>query len=94
MNSDQCKLAICDYIAANLGCIKELFSSKDASLILETELLSPCIWKRTYKAKEGGNVVRNFAAFGSKQLEVAEQITAEVRTDGADMRIVKILIEG
>ncbi len=94
LNSKLIKESIVDYIKNNKGCIKELFSPEDQDSIDEIELQQVKIWKRTLKEKGTDGIYRYFAALGSKQVEINEQVTAEVITDFKDEVITSILIEG
>lgn len=95
MTTNLCKQAIIDHIKATPGCIKRLWDPKDQASIDETELQNIKVWKRDSKTLlDSGCWERFFRATGSKQDEVADQVTATVVTDTADEHILEIFFEG
>lgn len=94
LNSKILKTKLVEFIKNNPNCVKNLFDLQDRTNIDEAELCKIGVWKRTDKQKDGDKIYRYFSPYGSKQESLSDQVTAEIITDGDDLNVLSIIVEG
>ncbi len=94
-NTQKCKEALVDFIKKNPQKVLDLWDEEDQKNINIEEIQSVKVWIRSSKEKrEDGTIERFFRAEKSKQIDVADQLTAFIITDHLDQKILQIEVDG
>lgn len=91
---DDCKSYTAAYVAANPGCVYNLFDPSNPQCVNEASAAVASAWEYSMMEMEGNDLVVTFYASNATDQSIASQVTSVVMIDLGTNTINSVLIEG